>query len=437
MSSPDGVRPMSPVLYGNLLAIVKDLVYGSDRIDRQSLVVLCGSRGSGKTTVLTYLASNLSDQGSEVVVLGPFDARRSTGDEYIHLIDDAVVSVSNDAARIVILLDNLDVLARSLKAADLYTFEQEILIRLVQREDVTTIATSQGPVTWRDWETRSRHQTLAIPYLSKAEVGQQAIEHEIDPDNAFWLTLGHPQILQWLFAMPEMSESEIAAAAAAYFLEGLPVDTAESATLMSLLPIFDVTVLRQAMPLAEDSMAEGFYAQYLDRVHSLIAAGILSWSADTGGYQFLDRVVRCQLARSFRLRRPEDAYRIHIRAARYYQSEAVRAGVLHLFFVTVVYHLTFTAALVDTERPGKLLLTWIEENVSRWVDARWKDVVEAWGTGAGDWVVKEELDRLLGVDDTAQITALLGTDGQTTTQSGGQVTDIVYSADKIKEEAAL
>lgn len=428
---------MSPTLslYGNLLAIVRGLIFGSNRTDRQSLVTLYGSRGCGKTTVLKYVASTLSDQDSGVVVLGPYNASTSTVVEYIRLLDGAIAAVPTETTKIVILLDNLDVLARSPKAADLYTFEQEILIRLVQREGITVIATSQWPITWRNWETRSRHQTLAIPYLSKAEVREQAIEHRVDPDNAFWLTLGHPQMLCWLFAMPEMSESEIAAMAATYFLEGLPADTAESATLMSLLPTFDVAVLRQAIPIQDKSMAEGFYAQYLDRVHSLLAVGILSWAADTGGYQFLDCIVRCQLARSFRSRRPEDAYRIHNRAAHYYQSEAMRAGVLQSFFVNVTYHLTFAAAVVSTERLSQPTLAWVEENLSRWVDARWKDVVEAWRTAAGDWVVKEELDRLIGTEDTAQITALLETAGHVAAQPGDHVMDVVNGMKTHEQES--
>lgn len=407
MTSTEYVGQIGTILYRTLFAGVYDAIAGSDQAGRQSLVVFWGSRGSGKTTALRYLAAVLSDQKSGIRVLGPFDAGEGAADEYAQEISRAVSAVSGEVSKIVVLLDNLDALVRTPNAAALYAFEQDVLVKFVQHENITIVATSRIPITWRDWETKSRHQTLAMPYLDREEVGRQALANEINPDDAFRLTLGHPQMLAWLLASPDISGTEIAVRAAAYFLDGLPAATAESATLMSLLPTFDVGVLREVMPLEKSSIAEGFYSQYLDRIHDLVAAGILTWSASTGGYQFLDGVVRYHLARSFQSRRPDDAYRIHIEAAKYYQSEAARAGALQLFFVNVIYHLTCAAAVTGAERPGQPGVDWVHNNLPNWVDARWDDVRAAWRTGAGDWVVKEELDRLIGAEDTARITALL------------------------------
>jgi hypothetical protein len=221
--------------------------------------------------------------------------------------------------------------------------------------------------------------------------------------------LGHPQLLKWLDANPTISESEIAKRAAAYFLDGLPAATAEYATLLSLLPNFDVAVLREVAPLESGDTAEGFYSRYLDRLHDLVAAGIITWSADTGGYQFLDGVVRCHLARSFRFRRPDDAYRIHQRAASHFQAEAARLGVLQMFFVSVMYHLAYAAAVVGATSPGQPAVDWVKTRLSDGGDVRHDAVLETWLTGAGDWVVRDELDRLIGAEDNARITAWLET----------------------------
>lgn len=435
MTSPKGVQPMNAALYASLFAIIFDLIFDSDRTDRPSLVILRGSRGSGKTTVLGCLAAALADRSPGIHVLGPFDASLCTGDEYVHLIDNAVAALPDAVSRAVILLDNLDALTRAPKAAALYAFEQGSLAKLVQQESFTIVATSRTPITWRDWEIRSQHLDLVVPYMRKEDVTEQVLMCGFDPDDAFTLTLGHPQLLQWLFAAPQSTETEIAMQSAAYFLEGLPAATAEFAALMSLLPTFDVAVLRQVAPLEGDGVAEGFYSQYLDRVHDLIAAGILSWSADAGNYQFLDGVMRCQLARSYRSRRPDDAYRIHQRAAHYYQSGARRAGVLQSFWVSVIYHLTFAAIMAGVERPGGPALAWIENNLPSWAEARWTDVMQAWRTGGGDWVVREDLDRLLGADDIAQITALLEAGSRTATVPNGQVMDAAHGAETHEQES--
>jgi len=431
-----GVQPVNVALYTNLLAIIFDLIFDSDQTERPSLVILRGSRGSGKTTLLGCLAAALADRSPGIHVLGPFDASLCTGDEYAHLIDNAVAALPDAVPRVVILLDNLDALARTPKAAALYAFEQGSLARLVQQQNITIVATSRTPITWRNWEIRSRHVGLVVPYMRKEDITEQALLRGLDPDDAFMLTLGHPQLLQWLFAAPQLSETDIAMRSAAYFLEGLPAATAESATLMSLLPAFDVAVLRLAAPLEGDGVAAGFYSQYLDQVHDLVAVGILSWSADAGNYQFLDSVMRCQLARSFRSQRPDDAYRVHQRVAQDYQSEARRAGVLHLCFVNVIYHLAFAAAVAGAERPGGPALAWVEKNLSAWPEARWTDVMQAWRAGGGDWVVKEELDRLLGADDIARITALLEAGSRTAAgPNGRQVMDAAHGAETHEQES--
>lgn len=435
MISPKDLQPMNPAIYVDLLAKIFDLIFDSDRTDHPSLVILRGSRGSGKTTVLRCLADALSDRSPGITVLGPFDANLYTGDEYAHLIGSAGAALSGDVSRVVILLDNLDALARTPKAAALYAFEQETLTRLVQQENITIVATSRAPITWRDWEIRSRHLDLAVPYMCKEDVSEQALMRGLDPDDAFMSTLGHPQLLQWLFTTPQLSETDIAMQSAAYFLEGLPAATAESATLMSLLPTFDVAVLRQAAPLDGDGVAEGFYSQYLDQVHDLVTAGILSWSANAGSYQFLDGVIRCQLARSFRSQRTDDACRIHQRAAQYYQSETKRAGVLHLFFVNVIYHLTFAAAVAGAERPGGPALAWVEKNLPAWAEARWTDVMRAWRTGVGDWVVNEELDRWLSTDDMARITALLEAGSQPAAEPNDYLMNAVPEVETHEQES--
>jgi len=249
-------------------------------------------------------------------------------------------------------------------------------------------------------------------------------------------TLGHPRLLTWLLADPPLSEAELATRAAPYFLEGLPVATSEYATMISLLPNFDVAVLRAVAPVEGTQVAEGFLSQYLDRLHELLVAGILTWSTQTGAYRFLDAVVRCQLARSFRARRPDDAYRIHQLAASYFQAEARRVGVLQFFIVDVIYHLAYAAALAGAERPGQAALAWVEANREPWAAAPWAQVLEAWQTGAGDPVVKDDLRRLMGPEDTARLTSLLEA-GQAATAGPDDISDDTLHATEKQEQEVV
>jgi hypothetical protein len=390
-----------------LLETLQRMATQSDGRGVPTLVNLWASRGGGKTHFLDVLAHGLN-RSPEIFVVGPYDLHEVRQDRIQEDLTGVLTAIPQTSTKIVIMLDNLDAWLTEAAMQSFFDFERNVLLGLIERGNVIIIATSRAPINqWRLYETKHCQIAYAIPYLTQNETMSIADEAGIDPVVAFSRTLGHPRLLEWLKENPDLSEGEIASRAAAYFLVDVARPVAESAALLSLLPIFDVAILRQILPLNGTEIGEGFYTAYLDRIRELVIAGLVSWSADTGGYQFLDGAVRCLLARSFRFRRPEDAYRIHHVAANYFEAEASRAGYSHVFFVSVLYHLAYAACLSNSTQLCERCVTWARERLNSWQIVRLDNVRRAWQTGGGDWTVKMELDALLGPAGITELTTIL------------------------------
>lgn len=394
-----------------LLQKLKQIATDPDLNGITTLVNLWISRGGGKTRFLDSLVAELLEFSS-VFVAGKWDLRETWHDSLQRALSDSLTTVPETVTKIVIMLDNLDAWLTEAAMQSFFDFERNVLLSLIERGDVLIIATSRAPINqWSLYETKNSQIAYAIPCLTPDETKSIADAARIDPIVAYNRTLGHPQLLEWLKENPDLSEGETASRAAAYFLVDVTQPIAESAALLSLMPIFDVAILRRILPLNGTEIGEGFYTAYLDRIRELVIAGLVSWSADTGGYRFLDGAVRCLLARSFRHRRPEDAYRIHDVAAKYFEAEASRAGYSHIFFVSVLYHLANAAYLSNSTQLYERCVTWARERRTSWYDVRWDDVRHAWRTGGGDWTVKMELDILLGPMASAELTSILEATG--------------------------
>ena len=210
-------------------------------------------RGGGKTTFLHQVALKLSSQN--VGILGPWDMTSANIESLIPEILQAVTDAIQ--AKKVVLLDNLDALLRY-DAGRFFDFEQQLIVQLLQRGDVLLIATSQIRITqWREYDVRIRQENHQIPALSIDDVRQISKSPTLDSEQLYTLSLGYPQVLAWLLEDPDLPEINLAHKIMGYFLADLPTDVYELALVSSLLPTFDIAVLRDILPTGDTPDEEG------------------------------------------------------------------------------------------------------------------------------------------------------------------------------------
>lgn len=365
-------------------------------------------RGGGKTTFLHQLAKLLPNAEADVAVTGLWDV--SDGDLAQVMEDISTAVKAAGPTRKVVLLDNLDALLRSNNGEAFFEFEQGLVLELLERKDVLLITTSQIPMgtQWRAYEVRIRQENHPLPALSRAEVDRLAETWSLDPEWLFTLSQGYPWVLFWLREHPDITDLDLAQQIEAYFLGSLPTLTRKLAFEASLLPWFDIAVLREIRE-TEFLETEGLYAGYIEHLRQLIGIGLIMWDMEMGAYRFCNSTVRRLLARSFRLLLPQEFAYIHQQAATYYQKEARRAAYLHYTLVSTLYHLAqFQLTQVhDPETVGKECLKWLYANLEMWPTADWEAVVKAWQQGSGDESVREELRALLGPGAFEEIARLL------------------------------
>jgi hypothetical protein len=366
------------------------------------LFALWAGRGGGKTTILGLIGEQSSDLKA-TTTLGPWDFRLSPSEVLASQVLTTVRVAPNESRKL-ILLDNLDELLRIGDGEPFFTFEREVLRELVRRGDTLVVVTSRAPlIQWRDYEVRISARNLHIPSLSREDVAEWARERQLDPDQAFEISLGHPQVLAWLQEQPNIPPEEIDRKVADLFLNGISGKTRQLAEVASLFPVFDLAVLRPVLS-AEDT--ESFYSEYTERLEELLRKGLVFWDGEIGAYRFQESTVRRLLARGALHRDPEQFRRIHQVAAGYYQQEAQRAAYLHRSLVSALYH-TAQAHFGKREEAGKVCIQWIENTLGTWLGAPWEKVLRAWETGAGDEAIREELQALLGPAAFERITRLL------------------------------
>ncbi|MGC8947503.1 MAG: hypothetical protein ACP5N6_15260, partial [Anaerolineae bacterium] len=361
------------------------------------LLVFWSGRGGGKTTLLHRLQDRLADI-ADVWLAGLWDVHTGSWKDLASQILD-VFQQAPDGRHKLLLLDNLDALLRADGGEPFFAFEHQVLRELVGRGDTLVIATSRAPlIQWREYDIRIAVQNHHIPPLSREEVADWARARGLDPERAFALSLGHPQVLAWLEEQPDLPPEEIDRRVAALFLEGLPEKTRQMAEVVSLFPAFDLAVLRPLLSGEEDT--ESFYGEYTERLEELMGAGLVAWDGEVGAYRFREGTVRRLLARGLRRRDPGRFSHIHRVAADYYRQEAMRATYLHRTLLSALYHTAWANS-------GEACVRWVEDTLGMWMSAPWEKVLIAWQTGAGDEATREELRELIGPDAFERITRLL------------------------------
>ena len=367
---------------------------------------LWASRGGGKTAFLWELQKHFTSR-LDLTLLGTWDAQSMLPEQLIAEISATLTGLTTGQKKL-IFVDNLDALLRQDDSEAFFTFECDVVLQLMGREDVLMITTSQVELRqWHDSEVRARQVNYHLPLLSQEEVAEKAQAWHLDPGKAQAWTLGHPQILSWLHACPEMEESTLVEKAEAYFLESLSEAKRELASKVSLFPVFNVAVLQEISPDDTSEESKGFYTRHLDAIRELGRVGLVSWDGEAGAYRFTDSAVRQLLSRSFKQHHPEEFKTIHTRASVYYKAEASHASYLQYSLVSAVYHMAQAYSDRPTKEIGSLCQTWVQESLDSWMGANWNAVIRAWETGAGDMAVVDELSALMGKEAFDLVACLL------------------------------
>jgi hypothetical protein len=387
-----------------VMKICLDILEGASEDKETRLLNFWTYRGGGKTTFLDNLKMMLALP--DIMMVGLWDVAASPVEEIMQGILHAVNASFHTWK--VVLLDNLDHLLRIDDGTEFFEFEHQLVLPLLERDDVLLITTSQIPIyQWREYDVRIHQENHLIRALNKEEVACLA---ETGLRDATWLfeqSLGYPQILSWLQQEPQLSEVELAQRVSHYFLSNLSPEVCELASVAALLPSFDIAVLRDVLPAEDQETQEGLYSDYVGHIRELIAAGLVAWDMHIGAYHFPNSTVRRLLARSFQILRREDFVQIHEKATTYYQAEARHAGYLHYMLVSALYHMAYSHPVWTSTRIGDACKCWLQDQIPLWTGADWPAVLQAWQRGAGDEMVNEELQRLLGIEAFNEITQIL------------------------------
>lgn len=405
-------------VYQALLSKVQDALEQLAKGDRSVLLVLWAGRGGGKTTVLNLLRERYAT-AKDISLLGPWDARSYSFQVLASQVLSALES-SPAESRKLILLDNLDELLRTDNGEPFFAFEKDVVRELVARRDTLTVVTSRVPlIQWRDPDVRSAMGNLHISPLSREDVEEWAETRRLDPERAFALSLGHPQVLAWLQEQPDLSQEEVDRKVSRFFLESLSDRARRLAEVASLFPSFDFAVLHLVLSTGEDE--ESFYGEYMEHMEELMGTGLVYWDGEMGAYRFRESAVRRLLANVFLHDDPERFRSIHRTAAEYYREAARRAAYLHRTLVSALYH----TAQAEGEKARQVCVKWVEDTVGIWLGAPWEEVRKAWETGAEDETVREEIQERIGVAAFEHITRLLESAAQSAARLVAQVKEEV------------
>lgn len=394
----------------SILLHVQEALDGLSDDDSLAVLTFWSSRGGGQTTLLKLVQKFLS-ANRDVSILGPWDFRQQARGELSLEVLNQVAQVAT--GKRVVLLDNVDTLLTPDDDSTFFDFERQVLHPLLERRDTLIIATSQIALgMWHEYDVRLRHKSYYVPALTSAEVALVCEPWKVDARQAYSLTFGHPQTLDWLRVEPQLTEQEIAGRADAYFLHNLSPEAADFARAVCPLLVFNVALVRLVLAAdtsAETSLQDGLFGEYIDRIRELISVGLLQWEISVGAYRFADSSVRRLLARHSRVQHPAEYERTHRIAAEYFQGEARYTSYLQSSFVSAVYHLACVFSSDQHESAGERCRKWVQDNIDYWQGADWEAVIRAWQTGTDDEGVREELQSIIGRTFFDQITQLLQT----------------------------
>jgi GTPase SAR1 family protein len=393
-------------LFKRILSTLKD---GKKSPDSPLLFIFWGSRGSGKTTFLNTVKEKLSSN-SDVEILGLWDAKDLTVRKQLSNSIRENLGKKSSKTKL-ILIDNLDALLEDTSGTELFDFESNTLLPLIQRGDTIIIACSQIEINlWQEYDVRVRQQNHQLTPLRIDEIQEVLHGTAIDSDYAHAITFGHPKILEEFLAHPDWTKKEASAYAHKYFLDGFPNDIKELTEKASIFPVFDIFILRKIMDgKTEDDKKDqtDMLTGYNDKINELTRRWIVQFDIQVGAYRFTDDAVRRLISRNTELTFNNEFIHIHQIAAEYYQEEAKNTSYLEQLFVSAIYHLAHAQTSKSKDKPGAICLRWVKEMQNRWFGANWEQVLNAWESGSGNNTVKEEIILLIDPKYYSKITELL------------------------------
>lgn len=357
------------------------------------LLVFWGSRGSGKTTFLKEAEKRIS-KNTEIDIAGVWNIPKYEFSELPTLILGEVQAQTSK--RKVVILDNLEALLHDVTGKDFFDFENKAILPLIERGDTLIITGSQIELNlWQEYDVRFRQSNFQLAPLSLEEVKQMLEGTNFDEQIAYQLTFGQPKMLATHISKPQWKEKQISSFAADYFLDGFPREAKEIAQVASLLPAFNMYVLRKVR--GDDKIEdEGLLNHYHDNINELTRRWMVQFDIDIGAYRFTDNAVRRLLANDYLVSNPDHYDQIQKIAAEYFQEEAKGAAFLPQLIVSAVYHQAQTNRSFSQAKRGELCVGWIRRMRDSWNGANWEQVLSMWESGSNDTNLKDEVISLIG-----------------------------------------
>jgi len=367
------------------------------------LFVFWGSQGAGKTIFLKEAEKQLAGE-PDVGIAGFWTIEKHNFAELPTLILGAVQALPTQQK--VVILDNLEVLLEAVTGEDFFDFENKAILPLIERGDTLILAGSQIELKqWQEYDVRFRQCNYHLASLSLDEVKQMLEGTEFDPNVAYRLTFGQPKMLSVHMKEPQWTEKEISREATDYFLKGLKAEVREIARIASLVPAFNIYVLRK-IRREDQSEDDGLLSQYHDHVNELTLRGMIQYDADLGAYRFTDDAVRRLLALDYHLSNPKHYDEAQGIAAEYFEEEAKGAAFLPRLIVSAVYHQAQRNRKLSQAKRGDLCIRWIRRMRDSWNGANWEQVLSVWESGLNSSELRDELVSLIGDKTFKKITQM-------------------------------
>ena len=376
-----------------LLEAAADALKNISIPNRPVLITFWGTKGVGKTTLLTNITRQLAtDYPVEIVEISKI-AQRSVED-IKYAIWQQLEKISLDRSA-VILLDDLDELLRR-DSHSFFDFERTVIEPLTEKGNVLILCTSCIELNqWREDDVRIRQVNYQIQAMTDEEVMALLSDTRILAKKAYHLTFGHPKVANWLREDPTLTERQLSAKAWVYFLEDIPEAARSIAGIIYCFPLFNVFILKKTYESLTGNELD--YLICLEWIKEYIRHGLLYWDVSVGSYRFTDSAVRRLLFRNILFSDPDRFDKVQQVASEYFQSEARSPGYLHLHLVSAIYHMAQAERRLSQEATGQQYLAWFGSNRESWQSARWGEVLAAWQTGAGEKAVCEEIQEFIGL----------------------------------------
>lgn len=358
-----------------------------------ALITFYGSRGSGRTTIISQLQQRIPEIDS-AVILGKWDFAQQITANVIEQIASSWISLPQGKTG-VILIDHLDApFLRAEQEPLFHQFESMILSAVVSRSDLLVAASSSVELyAWEDPDVKRRHKMYHILPLNMEELREDAGKSNFDAQEAMQITYGHPQVLAWWLEDQKQSVRVVTERAANFFLDDLSMPDRQFVLTASVFPQFNSHILSEAM---DEEITQDSQLKVLQQIHRMMTGGLVYWDISYGYYRFYDSAVRRLLARHLLFADPDQFEKITRLAAQHFREVAKGSAFLHRQLVSAIYHTGYEYRKAGQAVAGDSILAWIDSCADYWVAASWEKVLPAWQEGAGEPAVREEIKALIG-----------------------------------------